>query len=49
MEGEYRWYIDPLDGTTNFAHRFPVFCVSLGSEHRPPGLPETEDGICWLE
>ena len=29
---EYRWYIDPLDGTTNFAHHFPVFCVSIGLE-----------------
>ena len=28
--GDYRWYVDPLDGTTNFAHAFPVFCVSLG-------------------
>ncbi|MFQ5694713.1 MAG: inositol monophosphatase family protein [Terriglobia bacterium] len=27
---DYCWYIDPLDGTTNFAHRFPFFCVSLG-------------------
>ncbi|MCB8922514.1 MAG: inositol monophosphatase [Ardenticatenaceae bacterium] len=27
--GEYVWYIDPLDGTTNFAHSFPVFCVSI--------------------
>jgi myo-inositol-1(or 4)-monophosphatase len=27
---EYRWYVDPLDGTTNFAHGFPVFCVSIG-------------------
>jgi myo-inositol-1(or 4)-monophosphatase len=26
---DYLWYIDPLDGTTNFAHGFPVFCVSL--------------------
>jgi len=31
---EFRWVFDPLDGTTNFAHRFPVFCVSLGLEHR---------------
>ena len=31
---DYRWYIDPLDGTTNFAHGFPVFCVSLGLEWR---------------
>lgn len=27
--GAYTWYIDPLDGTNNFAHGFPVFCVSL--------------------
>jgi len=31
---DYRWYVDPLDGTTNFAHGFPVFCVSLGLEHK---------------
>jgi myo-inositol-1(or 4)-monophosphatase len=35
LESEYRWYIDPLDGTTNFAHGFPVFCVSMGLERRP--------------
>jgi myo-inositol-1(or 4)-monophosphatase len=34
---EYRWYIDPLDGTTNFAHGFPVFCVSMGLERRSSG------------
>lgn len=34
MESEYRWYVDPLDGTTNFAHGFPVFCVSMGLERR---------------
>lgn len=31
---EYRWYVDPLDGTTNFAHGYPVFCVSMALEHR---------------
>jgi len=31
---EYRWYVDPLDGTTNFAHGYPVFCVSLAIEHK---------------
>ena len=31
---EFRWYVDPLDGTTNFAHGFPVFCVSLALERR---------------
>ena len=29
---EYRWFIDPLDGTTNFAHSFPMFCISMGLE-----------------
>jgi myo-inositol-1(or 4)-monophosphatase len=29
----YKWVIDPLDGTTNFAHGFPWFCVSIGLEH----------------
>ncbi|HEX5432434.1 MAG TPA: inositol monophosphatase family protein [Bryobacteraceae bacterium] len=29
---EYRWYVDPLDGTTNFAHAFPVFNVTLALE-----------------
>ncbi len=31
---DFRWYIDPLDGTTNFAHGYPVFCISMGLEHR---------------
>jgi len=29
---EYRWFVDPLDGTTNFAHGFPAFNVTLGLE-----------------
>src|ERR1700723_2052818 len=44
LDQAYRWYVDPLDGTTNFAHGFPFFCVSLGLEHRPPGLPPDQDG-----
>ena len=44
LDSPYRWYVDPLDGTTNFAHGFPVFCVSLGLEHRPAGTPEGFDG-----
>jgi myo-inositol-1(or 4)-monophosphatase len=31
---EYRWVIDPLDGTTNFIHGFPQFCVSIAVQHR---------------
>jgi myo-inositol-1(or 4)-monophosphatase len=44
LDSEYRWYVDPLDGTTNFAHGFPAFCVILGLEHRPPGLALDADG-----
>jgi myo-inositol-1(or 4)-monophosphatase len=44
MESEFRWYVDPLDGTTNFAHGFPVFCVVLGLERRAEGLGAAEDG-----
>ena len=31
---EWRWIVDPLDGTVNYAHGFPRFCVSIGIEHR---------------
>ncbi|MBA4313138.1 MAG: inositol monophosphatase [Chlorobiaceae bacterium] len=31
---EYRWIIDPLDGTTNFTHGLPIFCVSIGVEFK---------------
>ena len=30
--GEVRWIVDPLDGTTNFAHNYPFFCVSIAAE-----------------
>lgn len=29
---EFKWIIDPLDGTTNYAHGYPCFCVSIGLE-----------------
>ena len=32
VSSRYRWIIDPLDGTTNFAHGFPVYAVSIGVE-----------------
>ncbi|MGA2086750.1 MAG: inositol monophosphatase family protein [Terracidiphilus sp.] len=44
LGGEFRWYVDPLDGTTNFAHGFPQFCVSLGLEQRPQGSRPDQDG-----
>lgn len=31
---DYRWVVDPLDGTTNFAHGFPVFAVSIALEYK---------------
>ncbi len=31
--GDYRWVIDPLDGTTNFSQGLPLFSVSIGIEH----------------
>jgi len=30
---DWKWIIDPLDGTTNYAHGYPCFCVSIGLEH----------------
>jgi len=32
-EAEWRWLVDPLDGTTNFLHGHPFFCVSIALEH----------------
>ena len=29
-DSDIKWIIDPLDGTTNFAHTLPIFCVSIG-------------------
>ncbi len=31
--GKIRWIVDPLDGTTNYAHGYPVFCVSIALEN----------------
>ena len=31
---DYRWIVDPLDGTTNYAHGYPVFNVSIALEHK---------------
>ena len=33
-DAEYKWVVDPLDGTTNYAHGYPVFCVSIALEHQ---------------
>jgi myo-inositol-1(or 4)-monophosphatase len=33
-DAEWRWVIDPLDGTANYAHGYPRFCVSIGIQQR---------------
>ena len=35
---DYRWIIDPLDGTVNYAHGFPFYCVSIALEHKGKAL-----------
>lgn len=32
-ENKWKWIIDPLDGTTNYAHGYPCFCVTIALEH----------------
>lgn len=34
QESEYKWIIDPIDGTVNFAHHIPLCCVSIGIEQK---------------
>ena len=33
QQSDWKWIIDPLDGTTNYAHGYPCFCVSIAVEH----------------
>jgi myo-inositol-1(or 4)-monophosphatase len=42
-EHEYQWIIDPLDGTTNYLHGFPQFCVSIGVARKG----ELEHGVVY--
>src|SRR5258708_36027519 len=32
-DAKWKWIIDPLDGTTNYAHGYPCFCVTIALEH----------------
>ena len=41
--GEFTWVIDPLDGTTNFIHGVPLYCISIGLMHQE----ETIIGIVY--
>ena len=43
------WFVDPLDGTTNFAHGYPWFCVSIGLAEMPvSGMPGPEDLVAGV-
>lgn len=44
-DSAFRWYVDPLDGTTNFAHSFPWFAVSIGLAEGPKGKEELLAGV----
>ena len=46
--GEYRWYVDPLDGTTNFAHKYPCFAVSIGLAQVAQDGSGTEDFLAGV-
>jgi myo-inositol-1(or 4)-monophosphatase len=43
VPGEFTWVVDPLDGTTNFIHGVPLYCISIGLMH----LDETILGIVY--
>ncbi|OGQ85292.1 MAG: hypothetical protein A2289_10815 [Deltaproteobacteria bacterium RIFOXYA12_FULL_58_15] len=48
FDGPYRWVIDPLDGTVNFAHRVPTFCVLIAVQERlASGEFRTAAGITY--
>lgn len=46
--GDCRWIIDPIDGTKNFMHAVPYFCISVGVEkHLPDGKSELIAGVVY--
>jgi len=51
-EGELVWYVDPIDGTTNFAHGHPFFCVSIALYSGANGLAGVVHapalGVTWM-
>jgi myo-inositol-1(or 4)-monophosphatase len=47
LSSPYKWIVDPLDGTTNFAHDFPFFCVSIACEETTPEGPRLMAGVIY--
>lgn len=46
-DAQYRWIIDPLDGTSNFIHAVPYFCISIALEKRTAGKSEIIAGVIF--
>jgi myo-inositol-1(or 4)-monophosphatase len=54
MDAPWRWVVDPIDGTVNYAHQIPHACVSIALQHQepsgsstPPALYQTELGVVF--
>jgi len=45
LRGEYRWVVDPIDGTVNFAYSIPHACVSIALQRRVTSAPERRDSV----
>ena len=45
--GDYRWTVDPLDGTGNYVHGFPFYAVSIGVERLTGAVPEPVAGAVY--
>lgn len=45
--GEYRWVIDPIDGTSNFIHAIPYVCISVALEKLVNGKPEPVAAVTY--
>ncbi len=53
-DSPYRWIVDPLDGTTNYAHGYPIFCVSIALERKGRVIAgvvydPSRDELFWAE
>ncbi len=46
-DSAFRWIIDPLDGTSNFIHAIPYFCISIGLEKISDGKSEVVAGVIF--
>lgn len=47
QDAEYRWVVDPLDGTNNFIHAIPYFCISIGVERKTHNGFEIVAGVVY--